>query len=99
MRVGLRLISIALTVPLWLAAPASGGDFSFSTGNPDGRLGALSRPASPGKIETETADDFPLTETTVITGATGTAARRTSATRTEEGKVLRLGEKGGDGLR
>jgi hypothetical protein len=72
MRVGLRLISIALTVPLWLAAPASGGDFSFSTGNPDGRLGALSRPASPGKIETETADDFPLTETTVLTGATVT---------------------------
>jgi len=48
---------------LW-AAP-----FSFTTGTPDGRLGALSRRASPGKIETETADDFILQQTTVITQA------------------------------
>src|SRR5262249_44080798 len=36
----------------------------------NGQLGALSRRASPGKIETETADDFLLQETTVITEAT-----------------------------
>jgi hypothetical protein len=53
-----------------LAAPAWADPFFFTTGNPDGRLGALSRSESPGKIETETADDFILTETTVIKGAT-----------------------------
>jgi hypothetical protein len=42
----------------------------ISTGNPDGKLGALSRRPSTGKLETETADDFVLNQTTVITGAT-----------------------------
>ncbi len=41
-----------------------------NTGRPDGKLGALSRPASANKSETETADDFVLSQTTVITGAT-----------------------------
>lgn len=44
--------------------------FSLTTGAQDGRLGALSRRASPGKLETETADDFLLQETTVIRQAT-----------------------------
>jgi len=43
--------------------------FSFTTGSPDGALGALSRPAGSGS-ETETADDFVLTQATVISGAT-----------------------------
>ena len=43
--------------------------FSFNTGSPDGALGALSRPAGSGS-ETETADDFVLTQPTVISGAT-----------------------------
>ena len=37
---------------------------------PDGLLGALSQPASAGHLETETADDFILTETTSIAQAT-----------------------------
>ena len=41
-----------------------------NTGRPDGKLGALSRPASANKSETETADDFVLDQTTVLTGAT-----------------------------
>ena len=41
-----------------------------NTGNTDGKLGALSRPASVNKVETETADDFVLSQTTVLTGAT-----------------------------
>src|SRR6266566_1921160 len=41
-----------------------------NTGRPDGKLGALSRPASDNKSETETADDFVFGQTTVITGAT-----------------------------
>jgi len=53
-----------------LATPAWAGPFFFTTGNADARLGALSRSESPGKIEAETADDFVLTETTVINGAT-----------------------------
>jgi hypothetical protein len=46
--------------------------FFFSTGNPDGLIATLSRTASPGKLETETADDFitPAGGTTVITDAT-----------------------------
>jgi len=55
---------------VWLATPAWADIFSFSTGSPDGRLGALSRRPSVGKIETETADDFFLQQTTVITRAT-----------------------------
>jgi hypothetical protein len=53
------------------AASAQGASFSLSTGAPDGKLGALSRrPGGAGKIETETADDFVLPQTTVIKGAT-----------------------------
>ena len=50
-------------------APAWADPFFFTTGNADGRLGALSG-ESPSKVETETADDFILAKTTVISGAT-----------------------------
>src|SRR5206468_12833309 len=36
----------------------------------DGKLGALSQPADSEKLETETADDYILTETTTIAQAT-----------------------------
>jgi hypothetical protein len=62
-RAGLALGLLAGT-SLWSA------DFSFTTGNPDGLMGAASRRASPGKLETETADDFTLDQTTVIRRAT-----------------------------
>jgi hypothetical protein len=55
---------------VWLATPAWAANFSFTAGVPDGRLGALSRAASAGKVETETADDFILPDTTVISHAT-----------------------------
>jgi len=42
------------------AVPAGATPFSFSTGTPDGKIATLSRPASTGVLETETADDFPL---------------------------------------
>jgi len=64
-RIGASLALIAfLTTPLWADT------FFFETGSPNGALGALSRRPSPGKVETETADDFLLHETTVITHAT-----------------------------
>jgi hypothetical protein len=69
MRLRVSLIAATLTVGVWLATPAWADRFSFSTGSPDGKLGALSRPASQG-IETETADDFVLTQATVVSGAT-----------------------------
>jgi len=43
-----------------------------NTGSADGKLGALSRRPSTDKLETETADDFFLKQTTVISGATVT---------------------------
>ena len=55
-----------------MAAPASADFFFFSTGDPDGKIATLSRQASPGKLETETADDFVTTATTTITSATFT---------------------------
>ncbi len=51
---------------VWLATPAWAGTFFFTTGNPDGKLGALSRPAGSQGLETETADDFFLTQSTVV---------------------------------
>jgi hypothetical protein len=60
----------ALSIGLLANMPAAADPFSFTTGDPDGKLGALSRRPSPGKIETETADDFVLTVPTVISRAT-----------------------------
>jgi hypothetical protein len=68
-RMRVSLIAATLTIGVWLAMPVWAASFSFSTGTTDGKLGALSRRPSPGKIETETADDFQLKETTAITGA------------------------------
>jgi hypothetical protein len=47
------LIAATLSVGMWLATPAWAGTFFFSTGNPDGKLGALSRPAGSQGLETE----------------------------------------------
>src|SRR6516165_6993337 len=47
----------------------SGTPFFFTTGSPDGQIATLSRTASTGKLETETADDFVTTLPTNITDA------------------------------
>ncbi|HME74021.1 MAG TPA: PEP-CTERM sorting domain-containing protein, partial [Myxococcota bacterium] len=57
---------------LLLALPAAADPFSFSTGNPDGKIGTLSRPGSAGQLQTETADDFILSQPTRIDSATFT---------------------------
>jgi hypothetical protein len=72
MRTLVSLTGAILAFGMWVATPVWAASFVFTTGAPDGRLGALSRRPSPGKIETETADDFSLQQTTVITGATMT---------------------------
>jgi len=65
-----KFVSIALLAGAAAVAPVSADSFVFSTGRADGRLGSLSQPASASALETETADDFLLPETTVIRGAT-----------------------------
>jgi hypothetical protein len=61
-----------VSVAILIATPAAADSFTFSTGNPDGKIATLSRVASTGKLETETADDFVTTGHTFITGATFT---------------------------
>jgi hypothetical protein len=66
-RISMTVLTLAFAV--CFGAAARGDRFSFSTGSPDGKLGALSRPPGQG-LETETADDFVLTQATVVTGGT-----------------------------
>ncbi|MGH3056406.1 MAG: hypothetical protein ACRDL7_15635, partial [Gaiellaceae bacterium] len=64
------LVAATVTAGVWLAAPAWADPFFFNTGNPDGLVGTFSQPAITGHLETETADDFILTDTTSIAQAT-----------------------------
>ena len=66
----IALMAVASIVGVCLATPALAAPFFFSTGTADGRLGALSQRPGSAQLETETADDFILTQTTIITGAT-----------------------------
>ena len=50
------------------ASPALADLFTFSTGNPDGRMASASRHGAPGVLEIESADDFVTTATTNLTG-------------------------------
>jgi len=70
MKAYITVASVATLSVGLAAAPAMADVFFFSTGNPDGKLGSLSAPASPSNLETETADDFALTDATVISKAT-----------------------------
>jgi hypothetical protein len=67
-----KLVAALGMAGIVLAPPAAAGAFFFSTGNPDGLIATLSRLASPGKFETETADDFVTTQNTIINSATFT---------------------------
>jgi hypothetical protein len=67
----ISLLATALFA-LALADSASADIFSFSTNDPDGLIATLSRTASTGKLETETADDFVTASPTLITSATFT---------------------------
>ena len=62
-------IVAALVAGALLAPPVWADPFFFSTGNPDGKIGTLSRPAGNGHIQTETADDFILKQNTSINQA------------------------------
>jgi len=67
-----KTITFTALAALLMASQASADQFLFSTGNPDGKIATLSRPAGLGKIQTETADDFATTQAVVITHATFT---------------------------
>jgi hypothetical protein len=60
------------TAALLAPAPAVADVFTFSTGDPDGKIATLSQPSGPGHVETETADDFILTQRTRIDSASFT---------------------------
>jgi len=55
-----------------LISSAEATPFFFSTGSPDGLIATLSRPSSPGQLQTETADDFLLAQATRLDSATFT---------------------------
>jgi len=76
---GVSLIGALLTLGATLTTPAWAASFTMNTGATDGKMGALSRRPSAGKIETETADDFKLQQTTVIKSATITGLIPTGA--------------------
>jgi len=82
-RTGIAALTFAAVV---MPLPAAADAFTFSTGSPDGRIATLSRPnLGPGLIETETADDFILSQQTSLTQATftGLIPAGTSVTRVE----------------
>jgi hypothetical protein len=67
----LRFVILATLLILTAVTPVVATPF-FSTGDVDGKMGTASRPASPGKIEIESADDFVLGTPMDITSATFT---------------------------
>src|SRR2546421_271908 len=71
MKAFLRMAAVLALIAV-LASEVRAGSFFFSTGDPDGLIGTLSRPPSAGLIQTETADDFILTSATRIDSATFT---------------------------
>jgi hypothetical protein len=64
-RAALAAVSGSLGL-LLLASQASAALFFFSTGDPDGKIATLSRPAGAANIQTETADDFVVSNTTTL---------------------------------
>jgi len=73
-RIATTVISVVfiLNVVNMLATPVQAAPFSFSTGNPDGKMATGSRPDTPGVTEIESADDFLLSSPTVINKASFT---------------------------
>lgn len=72
-----RFLAACVVLSLMLAPVASAQaapffPFTFSTGDPDGKIATASRPSSPGLIEIESADDFVVPGTTVLNHATFT---------------------------
>jgi hypothetical protein len=83
-----KLAIPALMTSMLFVQPAVADTFFFSTGDPDGKIATLSRTASTGKLETETADDFVTTAgKTIITNATFTGLLVGGATPADASQV------------
>jgi len=78
------LLPVSLAVVL--ALPACADSFFFSTGNPDGKIAAASRPGT-GAFEIETGDDFVLSTQTAIHSATFVGLLTGGATVSDIGEV------------
>jgi hypothetical protein len=78
-----------LALVLGLGAPACADPFFFTTGNPDGRIGVASRPESAdlSKNEIEAADDFILTQQTLLYGAIFTGLMPPNFSLTDIGQI------------
>lgn len=70
-RAGLAGFAVLLAMVIF-GQPAAADSFTFSSGNPDGKMAIAARPESSGKTEIEAGDDFILTAPTSITHATFT---------------------------
>jgi len=81
------LASVHAVFLLLAASAATASPFFFSTGNPDGRIGTASRPASAGLFGIESADDFVLSQQTKITSASFTGLLTGRATAADIGLV------------
>lgn len=78
-RAALAVTALVLAATAGMPSAANADVFSFSTGNPDGKMAMASRPDSAGKPEIEAADDFVLTAPTAITHVTFTGIMPASA--------------------
>ncbi len=77
----LAIVSIGIAVSTGIqTAPVRAASFFFSTGSPDGLVATGSRPATDGKVEIETGDDFILNSATNIQTATFTGLLTNGAT-------------------
>lgn len=68
----LALCLLATAPVVFVPAIASADPFSFTTGGPDGRIGLASRPDLGGLLEIESADDFILSDRTLLFGGSFT---------------------------
>lgn len=82
-----RLVAPLTLLGCLAAAPAAADTTFFSTGDPDGLIATATRPASAGKFEIESADDFVLAHTTSITDATFTGLLSGGAAISDIGEV------------
>src|SRR5262249_3990134 len=71
---GFKLLATLLVTWVVAALPCKAGAdaFTFSTGNPDGKMASAARPDTAGKFEIESGDDFILNQQTQINHATFT---------------------------
>jgi hypothetical protein len=85
----LRSVSVViLTIGLFAAIPAAANSVIVNTGRPNGLVAMASRPASPGKIEIEAADDFILSGATNVTGGSFVGLLPTGASLSSISEVI-----------